>query len=156
MIHIQSLNQRIALFLILPVTILLLAMGAVAFGFARNVFLEEWTDATILRLQRAAHHVDMRLDAPKKWMRIYQEAATSSEGPVIQTAILQQLRALAGVADVRLVSAKASGLRKGRNGGPGRPEFRDDLRGRTTAGGDRRVLQACGGPVVSGHLRPGG
>lgn len=100
MIHIRSLNQRITLFLILPVTILLLAMGAVAFDLARNVFLEEWTDATILRLQRAAHHVDMRLDAPKKWIRIHQEATTSPEGPAIQTAILQQLRTLAGVANV--------------------------------------------------------
>lgn len=103
MIRIRSLHQRIALFLMLPVALLLLVMGAVAFGYARNALLSQWTEATILRLQRAAHHVDMRLDAPKKWMRMFQAAAKEPDGPDLQSAILHQLRALEGVSDVRLM-----------------------------------------------------
>ena len=107
MIRIRSLHQRITLFLILPVAVLLLAMGAVAFGYARNVLLSQWTDATILRLQRAAHHVDMRLDAPMKWMRILQEAVKTPGEHSLQSAVIQQLRSAEGVSDVRLMPAES-------------------------------------------------
>ena len=106
MIHVGSLHQRTTLFLILPVAVLLLAMGAAVFGYARNALLNQWTEATILKLQRAAHHVDMRLEAPQKWMRMFQEALNTPDGPVLQSAILSQLRAVEGVSEVRLMPSK--------------------------------------------------
>lgn len=147
MIHIRSLHQRITLYLILPVAVLLLAMGAAAFGYARNVFLNQWTEATILKLQRAAHHVDMRLDAPKKWMRMFQAAAREPDGPSLQSAILHQLRAVEGVSDVRLMplenespGAAAAGAWAG-----ARESFRCSVRYSKTRRGDAVAIDAAAG-----------
>ena len=147
MIRIRSLHQRITLFLILPVAVLLLAMGAVAFGYARNVFLNQWTDATILRLQRAAHHVDMRLDAPKKWMRMFQAAAKEPDGPSLQSAILHQLRAVEGVSDVRLMPSEngSPGTVVAGAGTGGREPFRCTVRYSKTRRGDTVAFDAAGG-----------
>jgi adenylate cyclase len=61
---IKSLNQRLALFLLLPVALLLFLTGFVGFIFARNVLLDDWKEASVLKLQRAAHFIDMRLSRP--------------------------------------------------------------------------------------------
>ncbi|UCF01026.1 MAG: hypothetical protein JSV14_11625 [Deltaproteobacteria bacterium] len=71
MIKVKSLQQRFVLFLLLPVTGLLLGMGIVGFIYARNSLLTQWREAAILKLQRAAHDVDMRLSRPKEWLQIY-------------------------------------------------------------------------------------
>jgi len=123
MIHIRSLHHRITLFLILPVAVLMTVMGAAAFGYARNAFLNQWTEATILRLQRAAHHVDMRLDGPKKWMRMLQTAAKEPDNPYLQSAIVDQLRAADGVSDVRLLPAATPDFGMTGSGTGGRSPF---------------------------------
>jgi sigma-B regulation protein RsbU (phosphoserine phosphatase) len=147
MIHIQSLHQRITLFLILPVAVLLLAMGAVAFGYARNALLNQWTEATILRLQRAAHHVDMRLDAPKKWMRMFQEAAKEPDGQYLRSAILHQIRAVEGVSDVRLMPAVSGSSGNGGEcaGTGGRQPFLCTVSYRKTRTGDAVTFDADAG-----------
>ena len=60
MLKIRSLQQRLVLFLLLPVAALLLGMGIVGFIYARNSLLRQWSEAAVLKLQRAAHDVDMR------------------------------------------------------------------------------------------------
>ena len=64
MIRIKSLQQRLMLFLFLPVAALLISMGIIGFVYARNSLLKEWREAAVLKLQRAAHQVDMRLSRP--------------------------------------------------------------------------------------------
>ena len=66
MIRIKSLQQRLMLFLFLPVAALLIGMGMIGFVYARNSLLKEWREAAVLKLQRAAHEVDMRLSRPLK------------------------------------------------------------------------------------------
>jgi sigma-B regulation protein RsbU (phosphoserine phosphatase) len=61
MIRPGSLQQRLLLFMILPVALLLVLMGGVGFFYARNLMLSQWQEAAILRLQRAAHQIDMLL-----------------------------------------------------------------------------------------------
>jgi sigma-B regulation protein RsbU (phosphoserine phosphatase) len=56
-----SLQGRITLFLILPVTALLVVMGVIGFFFARDLLLHQWRAAAILKLQRVAHQMDMHL-----------------------------------------------------------------------------------------------
>jgi len=70
-IRIKSLQQRLAIFLLLPVAILLFAMISLGFFFARENLLTEWRQVLILRLGRAAHTVDMRLSHPKEWLQMY-------------------------------------------------------------------------------------
>lgn len=99
---IKSLNQRLSIFLLVPVALLLFVTGLVGFLFARAIMLDEWKEAAILKLQRAAHHIDMRLSRPLEWIDTFHRTVGSRGGLAVQELILQQLRDLEGVADVNL------------------------------------------------------
>ena len=61
MIQPKSLQQRHSIFLILPVALLMVFIGFAGFFYARNLLLSQWQEAAVLKLQRAAHQVDMQL-----------------------------------------------------------------------------------------------
>ena len=102
MAQLKSLNQRMALYILFPVSILLVGMGFAGFLFARNSLLQQWGEATTLKLQRAAHHVDMRLSAPKELMKIFHKASEYVNAHHIQIAIIEQLKEIDSVAGVNL------------------------------------------------------
>lgn len=99
---IKSLRQRLVLFLLLPVTLLLFTMGFIGFMFAKATMLDEWREAAILKLQRAAHHMDMRLSRPRQWMEMFHKTGDYRGGVAIQQWILDQLKDLEGVTKVEL------------------------------------------------------
>jgi sigma-B regulation protein RsbU (phosphoserine phosphatase) len=111
MIKVKSLQQRFVLFLLLPVTGLLLGMGIVGFVYARNSLLTQWREAAVLKLQRAAHEVDMRLSRPLKWLEMYNNTGGEHFDEHTQEWILEQLSQLEGVERVSLtrVDEQASG-----------------------------------------------
>jgi sigma-B regulation protein RsbU (phosphoserine phosphatase) len=102
MIRIKSLQQRLMLFLFLPVAALLISMGMIGFVYARNSLLTQWREAAVLKLQRAAHEVDMRLERPLKWLEIYNKTGGEHFDEHTQEWILEQLRQLEGVERVNL------------------------------------------------------
>jgi len=102
MIRIKSLQQRLMLFLFLPVAALLIGMGMIGFVYARNSLLKEWREAAVLKLQRAAHEVDMRLSRPLKWLEMYNNTGGEHFDEHTQEWILEQLRQLEGVVRVEL------------------------------------------------------
>ena len=102
MIKVKSLQQRLMLFLLLPVAALLLGMGIVGFIYARNTLLTEWREVAILQLQRAAHDVDMRLNVVKEWVLLYHQAGSEHYSEHTHDWILEQLRQLEGVERVAL------------------------------------------------------
>lgn len=93
-------------FLLLPVALLMTTMGWFRFSYAKENLVKEWRESAVLKLQRAAHRVDMRLSEPKLWMRMF--AATGGEpgAEAMQEWILQQLRHLQGVAQASLVKSE--------------------------------------------------
>jgi adenylate cyclase len=99
---IKSLNQRLALFLLLPVALLLFLTGFIGFVFARKVLLDEWREASLLKLQRAAHHIDMRLNRPIAMIEMFNKTGEFQDGSVIQNWLQDQLRAKKGVSSVDL------------------------------------------------------
>lgn len=101
MVHPKTLQQRMVAFLLLPVTLMLFAVGALGFVTMRQILLSQWKEATIGKLERAAHRVDMKLRQPKDLIQMYYGAAASPHGQVVQEWILGQIRELEGVADVR-------------------------------------------------------
>ena len=103
MIRLKSLQQRVSLFMLLPVAILLIAMGFIGFIFARNHLLNQWGEATILKLQQAAHHIDMRLNGPKEMLSIFNKSAGMPNADHIQKMIIDQLEELEGVVRVKLI-----------------------------------------------------
>ncbi len=100
---IRSLQQRLVLFLLLPAALLLFAMGFLGFIYARGIMLSQWREAAILKLERAAHHVDMRLSKPIMWIKMFQRAADQQEMFNAQKWIIGRLRELDGVSRVDLV-----------------------------------------------------
>ena len=102
MIRPKSLQQRLMLFLLLPVAALLVGMGIMGFIYARNSLLTQWRKAAILQLQRAAHDVDMRLNVVKEWVLLYHKAGSEHYSEHTHDWILEQLRQLEGVERVTL------------------------------------------------------
>ena len=122
---IKSLRQRLVLFLLIPVALILLIMGFIGFIFARATILDEWREAAILKLQRAAHHMDMRLSRTIEWMEMFHKTGLYRGGFTIQQWILDQLKDLEGVTKVDLqwvdnrpepMTTRGHGSHMGRNG----------------------------------------
>ena len=101
MIQLKSLQQRLAVFLLFPVAVLMFAMGSIGFIYARNILLDQWKEAAILKLGRAAHQVDMRLGKPREWMEMLNHTLAGPDTGVLQQAIIQRLEQTPGVEQVR-------------------------------------------------------
>ena len=99
---IKSLLQRLSLLVLLPAGLLLLLIGVFGFIYVRGTLLDEWQDASIVKLQRAAHQIDMRLSRITDWIQMFHKTSDSRGGPLIQEWILDQLRSLKGVTRVEL------------------------------------------------------
>jgi adenylate cyclase len=99
---VKSLRQRLSIFILLPVTMLLLLTGFLGFIYVRGIMLAEWKQASIVKLQRAAHHMDMRLSRIIDGIHMFYNTGQSRGGGVIQEWILTQLRGLKGVTRVDL------------------------------------------------------
>jgi len=99
---IKSLNQRLALFLLLPVALLLFLTGLGGFFFAINVLLNEWQEASVLKLQRAAHYIDMRLSRPIELINMFHSRGEYRGDLALQEWLLDQLRAMDGISRVDL------------------------------------------------------
>lgn len=121
----KSLQQRLALFLLLPVTVLLFAVGVLGFTYASNNLFALWREATILKLQRSAHFVDMRLGRIKEWLQMFHNTGEDSSSVAVQEWLLEQLRKQAGVVRVDLTwvddneNQTGHGGQQGRQMGPG-------------------------------------
>ncbi len=103
MLRPRSLQQRLSLFMFLPVAMLLIAMGFVGFIYARDSLVNQWREAAILKLQRAAHQVDMRLSRTKTWIRMFHKTAGEKYPDYIHLWVVEQLKDLEGVARVNLI-----------------------------------------------------
>lgn len=108
MFRIKTLQQRFVVFMLLPVALLLGVMGGMGFVYARNVLLRQWEEAAILKLQLAAHHVDMRLARPKEWVRSFL-AFTQGSRHILQMQP-QLVKELGGTEGVLAVKIKPIGL----------------------------------------------
>lgn len=106
--HLRTLWSQLIFFLFVPVTLLLFGSGLIASNYARRSYLSQWQEASLLRLERAAHYIDMRLAKPLDLVNLYASMARSSD-PRIAAQVLDTLRELPGVVDVRLEDHVVSG-----------------------------------------------
>jgi hypothetical protein len=101
-IKIRGLQQRLAVFMFLPVALLLIAMGVAGFIYVRHSLLAQWGEAAALKLQRAAHEVDMRLGAAKAWLTLFHASGNDPNAVHYHGLVIRQLEKLQGVARVNL------------------------------------------------------
>ena len=102
MLQFKTLQRQLLFSLLLPVALLLIGVGLLGFFYARHNLLEEWQQAAVLRLQRAAHYLDMRLSQPLTWMGSFAQVGASPHQRDTQAWILEHLRTLPGVAAVKV------------------------------------------------------
>jgi adenylate cyclase len=116
--QIKSLRQRLIIFLILPVSVFLLGMGAAGYLIIRDSLFKQWQESAILRLERAAHGMDMRLGEPRRWMQDFAKTDSGQRAEENQKWILQQLRHLPGVSLVTLTWGTGPGNEPFNENGP--------------------------------------
>jgi class 3 adenylate cyclase len=97
---IKTLKQRLTILLILPVAALLLFAGVTGFVYVRNTLLDEWRESAILKLERAAHQIDMRLSRPVDWIDMFHKSANSGGRSMDRDWLLDQLKNQEGVTRV--------------------------------------------------------
>jgi len=102
MLKLRGLQQRLAIFMFLPVALLLIGMGVAGFIYARDSMLTQWGEAATLKLQRAAHEVDMRLSRAKEWLKMFHTTGDNPYAPYYHELIIEQLQGIGGVARVKV------------------------------------------------------
>jgi len=103
MIQPRSLQQRLSIFLILPVVLLLIVIGFAGFFYARDLMIVQWQEAAVLKLQRATHQVDMRLRRTKELIQLFHQSPVFQLEGVLPFWVVEQLEKQDGVARVRLI-----------------------------------------------------
>jgi len=108
-LNFKTLQTRFIVLLLLPVTLILIAAGVFGFIYIRKAMLNQWNETAILKLERAAHTIDMRLARPFELMTLFTETAGLPDNEEFQRQILQRLEAFQGVMRVRLRWQAAGG-----------------------------------------------
>jgi adenylate cyclase len=103
----KTLERRLMILLVIPVTVFLLVIGAFGYRFIQGILFKEWQEIAILRLARAAHLMDMRLERQIQGMESFARAGQDPHGPEIQGWLLQQMKSQPGVTQVKLLWANA-------------------------------------------------
>ena len=104
----KTLQRRLIVLLVVPVTLFLLILGVFGYRFIQGILFKEWQEIAILRLERAAHQMDMRLHGQMEWMEIFARAGQDPQGEEIQRWLLQQIKSQPGVSQVNLTWEKAA------------------------------------------------
>jgi adenylate cyclase len=99
----KTLERRLIVLLVIPVTLFLLVMGALGYSFIQGILFKEWQEIAILRLKRAAHLTDMRLESQRRWMESFARAGQDPRGPEIQGWLVQQMKSQPGVTQVKVI-----------------------------------------------------
>ncbi len=102
MLNIKTLQTRLAIFLLLPVALFMLGFGINGYFYIRDSLIREWREAAILRLERAAHTMDMLLHGPMQWMEAFANTGGGSRGMATRQWVLAQLEQHPGVSRVEL------------------------------------------------------
>jgi adenylate cyclase len=101
----KTLERRLIVLLVIPVTVFLLITGALGYRFIQGLLFREWQEVAILRLERAAHLMDMRLESQIRWMESFAQAGLDPHGTDIQKWLLQLVKSQPGVTQVKLLRA---------------------------------------------------
>ena len=97
-----SLQRQFLLFLLLPVAVIVIATGTLAFVIARTFIFDQRVSATGLKLEKAALGIGSRLDEKLKLIALVAKTQAIPDSDVAQTFLIQQLISMNGVKFVDL------------------------------------------------------
>ena len=104
----KTLQRRLIFLLVVPLILFLLGFGVFGYRFIQGLLFKEWGEVAILKLERAAHQMDMKLHEQKEWMESFARAGQDSQGEDIQRWLLKQEQAQPGVHQVNLTWKQAA------------------------------------------------
>jgi class 3 adenylate cyclase len=107
----KTLERKLAVLLMLPLLLILAVIGVSGYRFIQGMLFREWQESAILRLERAAHQIDMRLHDKMQWMDAFARAGQDPRGQVIQDWLLGQIKSEPGVTRVNLAGMNEAGGR---------------------------------------------
>jgi adenylate cyclase len=108
MFVLKTLQRRFIFLLVVPLTLFLLGFGFFGYRFIQGLLFEEWREVAILRLERAAHQMDMKLHEQMEWMELFARAGQDYRGNDIQRWLLQQTKDQPGVHQVHVTWNKVA------------------------------------------------
>lgn len=127
----RSLQQRNLLYMILPTLVVLLVTGIGSLIIVRNALLAQWEQTAIAKMQAGVHEIDMRLARPKRMLMLFQQQAGERRNRQVTQFILDGIRRLDGVVDVKILweesevelTSEGHGGERMRPGTPGERPF---------------------------------
>ncbi|MCA1786477.1 MAG: HAMP domain-containing protein, partial [Desulfobacteraceae bacterium] len=93
----KTLQARLLLLLLIPVVVILLLGGLVSFWYAREIMLDQWNESAVVKLQRAAHYIEMRLLKPVDLLNALFQASERKAAIVSPEEVVDFLQAMDGV-----------------------------------------------------------
>ena len=70
----KTLERRLIVLLVAPLTLFLLGFGIYGYHFIHGILFKEWREVATLRMGRAVHQIDMKLGEHKEWMEAFARA----------------------------------------------------------------------------------
>lgn len=108
----KTLQARLIFFLLIPVFIIILAGGVVSFIYTRDAMLDQWNESSALKLQRAAHTIEMRLLKPLELLEVLFQKADKEKAALSLGQVMAFLEAMEGVLQVDFQGSLEKGLHK--------------------------------------------
>ena len=94
----KTLQRKMMLFLLLPVTCGLIVAGLVGFFYVRKAMLSQWEESALLKLERAAHYINMRLSLPIERIKLI----SASTDVMTRQILLDEIKTLPGISEVSI------------------------------------------------------
>ncbi|MEJ2718527.1 MAG: adenylate/guanylate cyclase domain-containing protein [Deltaproteobacteria bacterium] len=103
-----SLQRRFLISLLIPVTLVVLVISVVSFMYARTYLLDQWESTAMLKLEKTAHQIQMRLAGKKEFIELIVEADGIPNGTLTQAFLAGRLAQQPGVHFVDIESLGSS------------------------------------------------
>ncbi len=97
-----SLQKRFSLFVLLPVGVILAGTGIGSFLYASYYLVDQWRSTAVLKLEKTAHQIQMRLDDKLRLIELFAESEETRHGNETKAFLIEQLRRQAGVRSVEI------------------------------------------------------
>lgn len=101
----NSLQGRFFIFVLLPVFCIILIWGIASFLYTRDAMVQQWNESAILKLQRAAHLIEMRMLRPVELIELMYKTIPSGQSPLFNEMVSSALEDLDGVVKVSFTYA---------------------------------------------------
>ncbi len=97
MIKFKTLQGRLVVLLLIPVFFIVLFAGVASFFYTRNIMLRQWNESAVLKLQRAAHNLEMQVSKPVEFLEAFYKTSYYGNRNQSQKQLIEAIASLEGV-----------------------------------------------------------